>query len=125
ADDPSEPAAVATAPRAAQPSGARAVHGLRRLRGQRQAERAGAARRGHRRVDVRSPDRHARRSTMIRAALIGLGWWGGELAVAADRLRGRLRIAACASLSAGETRAFAARIGARPLDGYEAALAAP
>jgi predicted dehydrogenase len=63
-------------------------------------------------------------ATVIRAALIGLGWWGGELANAGAKLNGRLRIAACASLSAEETRAFAARIGARPLDGYEAALAA-
>ena len=60
---------------------------------------------------------------MIRAALIGLGWWGGELAAAAQRLDGPLRIAACASLSAEEARAFAERVGARPLDSYEAALA--
>jgi predicted dehydrogenase len=62
---------------------------------------------------------------MIRAALIGLGWWGGELAAAAQRLGGGLRIDACASLSPEETRACAGRLGARPLDGYAAALAAP
>jgi predicted dehydrogenase len=62
---------------------------------------------------------------MIRAALIGLGWWGGELAAAAQRLDGPLRIAACTSLSRDETQAFAERLGARPLTSYEAALAAP
>jgi predicted dehydrogenase len=60
---------------------------------------------------------------VIRAALIGLGWWGGELAAAAGRLGGPLEIAACASLSDEETRRFAARLGARPLASYEEALA--
>lgn len=62
---------------------------------------------------------------MIRAALVGLGWWGEELAAAAARLGGAVRIDACASLSAEETRRFAERIGARPLDSYDAALTAP
>ena len=62
---------------------------------------------------------------MIRAALVGLGWWGGELAEAAKRLDGPLRIAACTSLSTDETRQFAERFGARPLANFDAALAAP
>ena len=61
---------------------------------------------------------------MIRAALIGLGWWGNELAMASERLGGPLGIAACASLSREETRRFAERAGARPLESYDAALAA-
>jgi len=62
---------------------------------------------------------------MIRAALVGLGWWGGELAVAAERLGGPLRIAACTSLSAEESQRFAERFGARPVESYDAVLAAP
>jgi predicted dehydrogenase len=62
---------------------------------------------------------------MIRAALVGLGWWGNELAAAAERLDGPLRIAACTSLAAEESRRFAERFGARPVESYDAVLAAP
>jgi predicted dehydrogenase len=61
-------------------------------------------------------------SLVIRAALVGLGWWGNALATAAQQVADRLAIVACCSRSADETRAFAERIGARPIANYEAAL---
>lgn len=62
---------------------------------------------------------------MIRLGAVGLGWWGRELAAAAQSLAPRFALAACFSPDAEERRAFAARFGARALASYEALLERP
>lgn len=62
---------------------------------------------------------------MLRAAVIGLGWWAGELAATVHGKSDRIAVTACHSRSADKRRAFADRFGARPHDSYESVLADP
>ena len=66
---------------------------------------------------------------MLRCASIGLGWWGGEHAVALQGKSNLLRIAACHTDSgdsagdAAQMRAFAERYDARPFARFDELLA--
>ena len=57
----------------------------------------------------------------LAVACIGMGWWSDVLAEAIKR-SGKLRIAACYSLSEQKRKAFADKYGCRAAPNYEAIL---
>lgn len=57
----------------------------------------------------------------VRASIVGLGWWGGELVMAAKKVSD-FQVTACFARTAGTRNAFAAAHGLRPLDSWEAVL---
>ena len=59
----------------------------------------------------------------VRLGLVGLGWWGGELAAAARR-SGTAEVVACHARTPAAREDFAAQIGCRPVDSLRALLAA-
>lgn len=61
----------------------------------------------------------------MRAGFIGLGWWGRELAAAAERTRGRVAIAACWSPDRNQCGQFSSRFPCRIHDSFESMLADP
>lgn len=60
----------------------------------------------------------------VRAAVVGLGWWGGELAMAAGR-SGCLEVTRCFARTPGTREAFAAEHGCAPASSLEEILADP
>lgn len=56
--------------------------------------------------------------------LIGVGWWGGELAAAARRTQ-NARVVACYSRDPSRRQAFAVEHGCRAVDGVEALVTDP
>ncbi len=57
----------------------------------------------------------------VRACLVGLGWWGGEFAVAAEKVNG-FQFTACFARTADTRSAFAEKHGLRALESWEAVL---
>ena len=60
----------------------------------------------------------------VRAASVGLGWWGGQLA-AASRRSGAVDIVRCFARSPERRQAFAEEHGGRPADSFEELLEDP
>jgi predicted dehydrogenase len=65
------------------------------------------------------------RRTMLNVAFVGTGWWGKELAKAAQSLKESYTIAGCSALTAAERAEFCAAFDGIGYASYEAALADP
>ncbi|MYH44687.1 MAG: hypothetical protein F4131_13495, partial [Acidimicrobiaceae bacterium] len=59
----------------------------------------------------------------VRLGLVGLGWWGGELAAAARR-SGVAEVVACHARTADAREDFAQRVGCRAVGSVQEMLAA-
>ncbi|MDB5409452.1 MAG: hypothetical protein JWL84_4364 [Rhodospirillales bacterium] len=62
---------------------------------------------------------------MLNVAFVGTGWWGKELAKAAQSLTESYRIAGCSALTAPERAEFGAAFGGIAYQSYEAVLDDP
>jgi predicted dehydrogenase len=62
---------------------------------------------------------------MLNVAFVGTGWWGKELAKAAQSLDETFSIAGCSALTAAERDTFCAAFGGIGYPSYEAVLADP
>ena len=62
---------------------------------------------------------------MLKVGIIGLGWWGTELAEALQKLPQRAEIVACASRDPSGAASFASRFGGQYYNDFESALAHP
>ena len=60
---------------------------------------------------------------MLRVGIVGLGWWGTELAEALIKLPERATIVASASREFADSKAFSERFGGQPCEDYNAVLA--
>ncbi len=62
---------------------------------------------------------------MLKVGIVGLGWWGTELAEALQKLPQRAEIAACASRDPDDAASFAGRFGGQACEDFESVLALP
>lgn len=62
---------------------------------------------------------------MLKVGVVGLGWWGGELALALEKLPGRAQIVAAASRDPAASQAFAERFGGRACADLDEVLGRP
>lgn len=62
---------------------------------------------------------------MLKVGILGLGWWGTELAKALEKLSQRAEIAACASREFKDSKKFAERYGGHPCRDLDEILTRP
>ena len=62
---------------------------------------------------------------MLKVGIVGLGWWGTELAEALEKIPQRAEIAACASRDPADAKAFAERFGTQACGDFAALIAQP